>query len=147
MTAITRFVEMINTHSLTEVREVIADDITEEGPVVLDAPTGGIDAFVQGWQQMLDSFPDIHVTITDTIAEDDRVAARISLHATNTGFYRRAEATNRTASWTGVIWVRLRDGKIAHFAGLTDRFAVLQQLGFIGSDDDLAPRASHTADQ
>jgi predicted ester cyclase len=142
MSVVERFVAMINSHDLSLLSEVVADDVVEEAPVVVDAPTGGISAFRSGWSQMLASFPDIAVTLTGMISEGDLVAARISLRATNTGFYRRASATGRYAEWTGFVWVRLRDGKISHFAGLTDRFAVLQQLGFIGSDDELASAMS-----
>lgn len=141
-TLVDRFVTMINNHDLTDIADVVTDDITEDGPVVVDAQTGGLEAFRAGWTQMLTSFPDIHVTVTETIADEDRVAARISLRATGSGPYRRAAATGRHAEWTGVLWLRIRDGRICHFAGLTDRFAVLQQLGFIGSDDELAASVS-----
>ncbi|TCO65436.1 ester cyclase [Actinocrispum wychmicini] len=138
-----RFVSIINTHDLTNLAEVIAHDVTEEGPIVVDAPAeGGIAAFRTGWEQMLSSFPDIHVALDGMVEEGDTVAARITLRATGTGFYRRAEATGRPAEWTGFVWVRLRDGKIVYFHGLTDRFGVLQQLGFIGSDDELAAKVN-----
>lgn len=130
--------EFVNTHDLTRLDEVIAEDVVEAGPIVVDAPSGGIDAFRQGWQLMLDSFPDIHVTADTLLAEDDRVAAAISLTATNTGYYRRGEATGKHAEWRGFVLLRLRDGKITEFDALTDRFAILQQLGVIGDDDELA---------
>jgi steroid delta-isomerase-like uncharacterized protein len=141
-TLLNRFVDMVNSHDLTHLADVVTDDITEDGPVVVDAPTGGLAAFRAGWTQMLTSFPDIHVTVTDTIEDENRVAARISLRATGTGPYRRAAATGRHAEWTGVLWLRVRDGRICHFAGLTDRFAVLQQLGFIANDNELATTVS-----
>jgi predicted ester cyclase len=138
-TVIREFVEMINAHDLGRLADVVTADVEEEGPIVVDAPTGGgIGTMRAGWQQMLDSFPDIRITIDDMIESGDRLAARISLRATNTGHYRRADATNQYAEWTGFLWITMRDGKIARFHGQTDRFAVLQQLGFIGSDDELA---------
>ena len=138
-----RFVSMINAHDLSRLAEVVADDVVEESPIVVDAPTdGGIETFRAGWEQMLTSFPDIHVTVNGMIEQDDTVAARITLRATNTGFYRRAEATLRSAEWSGFMWIRLRDGKIVHFHGQTDRFGVLQQLGFIESDDELAAKVN-----
>ncbi|GAB3910389.1 hypothetical protein GCM10029964_114130 [Kibdelosporangium lantanae] len=143
-TLVNRFVELVNGHDLTDIGDVVTDDITEDGPVVVDAPTSGLEAFRAGWTQMLTSFPDIHVTITDMIENGDQVAARISLRATGTGPYRRAGATGRHAEWTGVLWLRVRDGRICHFGGITDRFAVLQQLGFIGSDDELAAHATRS---
>ncbi|MEV4317524.1 ester cyclase [Actinocrispum sp. NPDC049592] len=139
MTVLARFVEMINTHTLTNAHELIDENIVEEGPIVVDAPTGGgLQTFLEGWTQMLESFPDIHIEVTDTITEGDRTAARISLQATNTGPYRRTQGTNTHATWTGILWLTTKGGKITHFAAMTDRLSILQQLGFIGTDDDLA---------
>ncbi|WP_158881135.1 ester cyclase [Amycolatopsis anabasis] len=134
-----RFIEeFVNAHDLTGLGEVVAEDVTESGPVVVDAPSGGLDAFRRGWQMMLDSFPDIHVTVDDLVAEPGKVAARISLSATNTGYYRRGAATGKHAEWRGFVLARLRDGKIAHVDAMTDRFGMLRQLGIIGDDDELA---------
>ncbi|MFD9887847.1 ester cyclase [Amycolatopsis sp. NPDC059027] len=133
-----RFLDMVNAHDLRDIGEVVTDDVTETGPIVVDAPSGGLENFRAGWEQMLVAFPDIHVGVETMLAEGDTVAATISLSATNTGYYRRGEATGKHATWRGFVVVRLRDGKIAEFDALTDRFGVLQQLGIIGDDDELA---------
>lgn len=133
-----RLVDLVNAHDLTGIGEIVAEDVTEAGPIVVDAPSGGLANFRAGWTQMLAAFPDLRVTITALVAEGDRVAATISLSATNTGYYRRGEATNRHAQWRGFLLARLREGKIAHLDLQTDRFGILQQLGIIGDDDELA---------
>lgn len=133
-----RFIEIVNTHDLSSIGTVITDDVVESGPIVVDASSGGIEAFRLGWQMMLTSFPDLRVTLETVVAEDDRVAATLVLSATNTGRYRRGAATGRAATWRGFMLVRLREGKIAEIDVMTDRFAVLQQLGIIGDDDELA---------
>ena len=141
---VTRFIEeFVNRHDLTGVAEVIAEDITEGGPIVVDAPSGGLEAFTEGWQMMLASFPDLRVTVESMLSEGDRVAAKLRLSATNTGFYRRGEATDKHAEWGGFVMATVRDGKIAELDALTDRFGILQQLGIIGSDDELATVGRH----
>ncbi|QWF79575.1 ester cyclase [Amycolatopsis sp. CA-230715] len=142
---IRRFVAMVDAHDLSDLHEVLTEDVTEAGPIVVDAPSGGLDAFRAGWQMMLGSFPDLAVTIDETVAEPGKVAATISLRATNTGHYRRGEATGRHARWRGFVIAHVRDGRISRFDAMTDRFGMLQQLGIVGDDDELAaPRqASH----
>lgn len=133
-----RFVEMINRHDLRDLGEVVAEDVTETGPVVVDAPSGGLAAFREGWQTMLGSFPDLRVEVLDLVGEPGKVVARIELSATNTGYYRRGLATGKHATWGGFLKLDLREGRITHVDALTDRFGVLQQLGIIGDDDELA---------
>ncbi|GAA4540605.1 ester cyclase [Amycolatopsis samaneae] len=133
-----RFLDHLNAHDLTTIDEVVADDVVESGPIVVDAPSGGIENFRTGWARMLTAFPDLRVEAETMLAEGDRVAATISLSATNTGYYRRGEATGRHATWRGFVVVRVRDGRIAEIDAQTDRFGMLRQLGIIGDDDELA---------
>ncbi|MGW4394662.1 nuclear transport factor 2 family protein [Amycolatopsis nivea] len=83
-TALRRFLAIVNSHDLAELDTVVAEDVTESGPVVVDAPTGGLAAFRIGWTQMLTAFPDLRVDVDALLAEDDRVAATVTLTATNT---------------------------------------------------------------
>ncbi|WP_328606274.1 ester cyclase [Amycolatopsis sp. NBC_00345] len=117
---------------------VVAEHVTETGPVVVDAPTGGLAAFRAGWEQLLTAFPDLRVTVDSMIAEADLVAATVTLSATSTGYYRRGSATGRSATWRGFLKLRLSGGLITEVDVMTDRFAVLQQLGIVGDDDELA---------
>lgn len=105
-------------------------------PLILDAPGS-----VRGSVEMLrQAFPDLHVEVLDLIAEGDRVAAFLRLGGTNTGTYRRGDATNRQARMRAFFIWRIADGRLAESWGVADRFDFLQQLGIIGSDDELGAR-------
>ena len=83
------------------------------------------------------ALPDLTVEVLDLIAEGDRVAAFLRLGGTNSGAYRRGEATNRRASMRAFVIWRIAEGRLVESWGVADRFDFLQQLGIIGSDDEL----------
>lgn len=81
------------------------------------------------------NFPDLRVTIEDLIAEEDKVAAHVTLHATQQVTMDWLPAVEPIPP-TGkpfampefVIW-RLADGKIVERRVFIDFLAVLQQMG------------------
>ncbi len=122
----------------------VVDDIVDPGvvthnPLILDAPTGP-ESVRGGIAMIRRSFPDFHAEILDLIAEDDRVAVFLQLRGTNEGDYRRGAATRREGSFRAFFIWRVANGRLVENWGVADRFALLQQLGIIPSDDDLAAR-------
>jgi predicted ester cyclase len=114
----------------------VAPDAVMHNPLILDAP-----ASVRGSVDMVrKAFPDLAVEVLDLVAEDDRVAAFLRLTGTNTGAYRRGGATHRRASMRAFFIWRIADGRLVESWGVADRFDFLQQLGIIGSDDELGAR-------
>ena len=131
------FEEGFNAGRLEVVDELVAPDVVTHNPFVLDAPEGP--ASVRGAIEMLrKAFPDLHVEIVDLIAEGDRVASSLVMTGTNTGDYRRGGATNTRGTIRGFFVWRIADGRIAESWGVADRFAFLQDLGIVPSDDELA---------
>jgi predicted ester cyclase len=127
------FEEGLGRGNLDLVDELVAPDAVMHNPLILDAPRS-----VCGSIEMLRrAFPDLSVEVLDLIAEGDRVAAFLRLSGTNTGAYRRGGATNRHASMRAFFIWRIADGRLAESWGVADRFDFLQQLGIIGSDDEL----------
>ena len=126
-----------NHGDLDVVDELVAPDVVTHNPLILDAPTGP--ESVRGGIAMLRrSFPDFHAEILDLMAEGDRVAVFLQLNGTNEGDYRRGGATEKAASFRAFFIWRVADGRLAENWGVADRFALLQQLGIIPSDDELA---------
>ena len=127
------FEEGLSRGNLDLVDELVAPDAVMHNPLILDAPGS-----VRGSVEMLRrAFPDLRVEVLDLIAEGDRVAAFLRLSGTNTGAYRRGGATNRRASMRAFFIWRIAQGRLAESWGVADRFDFLQQLGIIGSDDEL----------
>jgi len=83
----------------------------------------------------VNTFPDLHVTIEALIAEEEQVAAFVTLHATQTspidwlsGIGPIAATGKRFALREYVLW-RVVGGKIVERMILADTWGVLQQLG------------------
>ena len=130
------FEEGFNRGNLDLVDELVAADAVTHNPLILDAPAGP-GSIRAGIERLRRAFPDLSVEVLDLIGEGDRVAAFLSIAGTNTGAYRRGGATNRRASMRAFFIWRIADGRLVESWGVADRFAFLQQLGIIGSDDEL----------
>ncbi len=89
------------------------------------------------------AFPDYQITITEQVAEGDRVATVWTGRGTHQGEWASPMGTipptGQAVSWTGTTTLRLTDGKIAEVIGTNwDHLSILQQLGALPST---APRS------
>jgi predicted ester cyclase len=76
-----RVYEIISTGEFERAEEVVDPDAPDnECPPGMERPRL-IDTFKEAFSEVRQAFPDVHVTVEDAIAEDDRVAARC--HARN----------------------------------------------------------------
>jgi predicted ester cyclase len=83
------------------------------------------------------TFPDLQVTIEDIVAAGDRVAVRVTLHATQTNpinwlaNFRTIPPTDKPFALQEYVFWRLAEGKIVERWLLVDTWGMLQQLGAI----------------
>ena len=131
------YIEGLRDGNLGVVDEVVAPDVVTHNPIILDAPTGP-DSIRGGIKMLRDAFSDIDVEVLDLLAEDDRVAIFLMLSGVNTGDYRRGGATNKRGSLRAFFIWRVENGRLAENWGVADRLDLLQQLGMIPSDDEIA---------
>jgi len=71
-----------------------------------------MDEFKKLWSGLRSAFPDIHVTIHDTIEQGEKVAARWTATMTHKGEFLGFAPTGRTATITGISLQRWENGKI-----------------------------------
>lgn len=69
--------------------------------------------------------------IKDTIAQDDRVAVRLTASATQTGAFMKMPATGKRYSIGEIHIFRIRDGRIVEHWHQHDQLGIMQQLGAI----------------
>jgi steroid delta-isomerase-like uncharacterized protein len=93
------------------------------------APIRGTAGFKEFHQRFRGAFPDIVVTIEDTVAEGDKVAARCSVRAVHAGDHLGFAATQKPMEITGMSIVRIRDGKIVEGWNNFDFMSMFRQLG------------------
>ena len=75
------------------------------------------------------TWADERLEVTDTLAEGDRVWARVTHSARHVGEYRGIPPTGKTKTNAGCIFCRVTAGKIVEHATLWDSLGELTQLG------------------
>jgi predicted ester cyclase len=135
-----RFVdEVMNQGKVDVIDELVATDYVEH-----QTPPGA-PATRDGLKQMMTSlhqaFPDLHVTLDDTISEGDKVVMRTTTHGTQKGEFMGIAPTNKEMTMTGIDIVRFQGGKAVEHWGNEDDLGMMQQLGAIPA----APAAAQEA--
>ena len=128
------FEEALDKRRLDILDEIVATDCIIHRPEASE-PIRGLEAFRRALERILNVYGEFTTTIHDLIAEDDRVACRLSHRAVN-----RREWTSRlgthavagkTVTWPAVAIFRVRDGKIAEEWVSRDELGMLIDLGVL----------------
>ncbi|MCZ0978359.1 ester cyclase [Streptomyces diastatochromogenes] len=126
-----RFHSAANSGAMDLVAQAV-DDLTAPGLVFhAPMPTGatGAEALKQVWEVLLRAFPDLHVTIEETVAEGDRVVSRNTVTGTHLGEYRGMPPTGKPVSYGEIFVFRFENGRIAEIRGVVDVLTQLRQIG------------------
>jgi steroid delta-isomerase-like uncharacterized protein len=113
----------------TTIDEVVQPDARIGTPLPLDVT--GAEAMKQVLATLVRAFPDLHVTVEELIAEDDKVVARNSVTGTQRGEYMGHPPTGRSVTYNEIFILRFAGGRIAETAGVVDVMAQLRQLGVL----------------
>ena len=79
--------------------------------------------------QVYGRWGDHRVEITDMIAEGDKVWVRVATSGGHTGEWKGIAPTGRRWTNTGVMFLRIVDGRVAEWSGQFDQLNLLMQLG------------------
>ena len=91
------------------------------------------DGVKQNMNRHLTGFPDLHVTIDDVVAEDQKVAVWYTVEGTHRGEFEGVAATGRRVSWACVDLFRIERNRIAEARYISDLHGLLTQLGATSS--------------
>lgn len=116
--------------------EAIEELLAEEGVVhgladATGAPVRGPAEFKAFHAQFREAFPDIVVTVEETIAEGDLVAVRCLVRGKHRGDSLGFKATQAPVEFTGIAIVRVQDGKFVEAWNNFDFMTMNKQLGVI----------------
>jgi steroid delta-isomerase-like uncharacterized protein len=75
------------------------------------------------------AFPDLVITVEDTITQHDRVATRFTIAGTQTGPFAGVAPTGKRVLITGIAISRVANGRITEQWDQADMLGLLQQLG------------------
>ena len=96
-------------------------------------PLQGAEEFVAWWERMVIAFPDIHVSVESTMAEDDKVTARCRVRGRHTGAgpILSMQPTMKSVAFTGICLVHVKDALIFEAWNNFDFLSMYQQIGVI----------------
>lgn len=83
----------------------------------------------QFYEAVVAAFPDVRVTVEDTVGEGDRLAVRYVLTGTHAAPFLGAPPTGRTVSVEGITVLHLGGGRITERWNRLDELALLTEIG------------------
>jgi steroid delta-isomerase-like uncharacterized protein len=113
-------------HDLAE--EFLADNVEFHGP---GTSFIGLSEVKEWYTTLGSAFPDWQGTITDMVAEGDKVAVRVNNKGTHQGEMNGIPATGKTVNQESIVMYHLTNGKIDEGRLAMDQLSFLQQLGVI----------------
>ena len=119
-----------NTGDLSLVDALYAPNVVQHDPSS-PAPVASSADLKQYVGSFLTAFPDMHFTIEDLLAENDKVLWRFTADATQNGPLLDIPPSGRRATVTGMALFRLAEGKIAEVWVNFDALGMLQSIGVV----------------
>jgi steroid delta-isomerase-like uncharacterized protein len=87
------------------------------------------EGFKAAIQEVRTAFPDLKVTIEDSVAVDDKVWMRITCRGTHLGHFKGSSPTGKRFEITEIHIARFENGKGVEHWGVADMPRLMEQLG------------------
>ena len=133
------FDEVWNKGNASAIDEMMAADAIVHGLGEADVNVRGPEAFKPFQARLRAAFPDIQVTIEETIEEGELIASRWTATMTHQGDDLGVAATGRRVTVSGMSIGRLKDGKMVEGWNNWDTMAMMQQIGALQPPVTLVP--------
>jgi steroid delta-isomerase-like uncharacterized protein len=125
------FDEVWNQGSEATIDELLAPDAAIFGLGEDDTEVRGPAGFRQFFHNFRNSFPDMHMSIEDTVAQGDKAAVRVVMEGTHSGNGLGIQPTGRRVRVSGIVIVQSCAGKLIAGWNSWDQLGLLKQLGAI----------------
>jgi steroid delta-isomerase-like uncharacterized protein len=124
-----RFMEECwNQGKMDSIRELMASGCTFHDPV-FPGLTSGVDNMKRHIETCRNGFPDLKLTVDDTIAERNEVVHHWTIRGTHKAPFLGMPATNRNAKVSGTTIYRIDGGKIVEQWADWNLMSLMEQLG------------------
>lgn len=128
-----KFRRLVEAFNKGEQESVIMEIVSPDFQVTNAPPGAPVDR--DGWimtsKMFQAAFPDIHVEITDVVANGDHVAIHEVVTGTHTGDLMGIAPTERPAKVEAAHFLRFEDGLIVERKTMTDLMSLFVQLGLV----------------
>ena len=121
------FEEVWNKKRLDAIDEMADPNAVGQGQTLHDGLIN-LEEFRAFASHLHSAFPDLRLTIEDTVAEGDRVVLRWQLHMTHSGPFLRYAATHKQVKVSGITILRVANGKIVAGWDKWDQLGLLEQI-------------------
>lgn len=91
----------------------------------------GPESFKRFHRAFVSAYPDLQVVVEDTVTEGDKIAARCRVRGSHSGDGMGMAATDQPVDFTGMIIVRVKDGKIVEAWNEFNFMQMYTQLGVL----------------
>ena len=105
------------------------DDMVEEVPLPGQGP--GLEGLKETLTRIRQAFPDLHWSVEEQMAEDNRVLTRFLWSGTHQDEFFGIPATNRVVRVWGMVIDRFEGRKVKSTRILMDTVSMMQQLGVV----------------
>lgn len=123
--------ELVNGCRLETMDELVSADFVDHAP--LPGLPDNVDGLRQRLQILHRAFPDFRSTISDLVAENDKVVAFVVSTGTHQEDFAGVPATGRQFTIQEIQILRIVDGKMVEHWQVADLFGMLVQLGLASS--------------
>lgn len=125
------FEEIWNKGNIAAIEELLAPDGIIHRLDEFGRDATGPAAFREFFVRFRSAFPDIHITINDSVMEGDKIACHWTAEATHSSDSLGFPATGKRIRITGMSFARIRNGQVIEGLNNWDQFGMLQQLGML----------------
>jgi steroid delta-isomerase-like uncharacterized protein len=117
-----------NERRLEFIEKVIAKTHAIGDPMLHGSGVGPA-AFRRQVQRFLTGFPDLKLTVDDTVSEKDKLVVAWTITGTHKGDFLGVPATNKKVTFSGITINQIADGKFIESTVIWDGLGVLKQFG------------------
>lgn len=130
-----RFYEAFGAEDMDALKEVLAPDLVAYSHAGPEAQNR--EQHLQGIAMWLGSF-ETGFDVEEQIAEDDKVATRVTLRAVhNRGEFMGVQPNDKQFELSGMSIERIKDGRIVHRRVESDWLKVMQELGLVPAGEQV----------
>ena len=121
--------EVVNTGNVDDLARFVSPDYIDSHD--RSGQSSGLEGAKKHILGVRQTYPDLHVTVEQQIAEGDWVVSRITARGTHLGTWLGMKPTGKQVEITGVNIDRVVDGRIVEHGGAANLLGPLMELGAI----------------
>ena len=121
------FEDFVNERRLDVLEEIVAEDAVDETRAYAGG-SGDRDDFRQHALWLWESVQDVKATITDLIAEGDRVVVYWRIEGIHRGTIFGVPGSGKAFTGNSISTITLKDGKVVRYTVLPDRLGIIKQI-------------------